>query len=482
MANKTQAKTKPSKPKRRCGECGRLTPHFHGMYNGLGFCSACYSRVFIRKECLACSKSFRIHPKQRFEYCKTCRSKIIPCYRCNKTNYPIGLYYNDNPVCNACAVHFKPVKQCPRCGHYSSHMSKALEFGVTTRICLRCISSYYQNCDLCRKPRHPLKDKDGMRLCSKCYRLGLLDCPDCGEKYPAGRGVRCVDCSCRLATRNKAQIAQYLYERESTRQQFLEFSEWLLTHTTPLKASVSVNNYHEFFKLVDEQPDDWHLDAYALASLDKGLLRKDGYTRLFYESIGTIIPKSVLADIPTQRSIRSHVEFIYKITPYPLSEEAKEFATHCRVRHELGECKARTLKQQLSAVVSLVKYLERSGRPLNQESISEFIRHYPGLEATVTGFLIYIDGPRPKITANKKQGRSSSKAILKDYLKQQGSRAPSIKVIRAALHYLHGVPEELLNEVTMAHVYQVENAALQVRIHGQQYTIDFSQSKSPFQG
>lgn len=474
MPSNDEATNKLIKPQKRCGECGRITQHFHGMYDGLGFCCACYARVFIRKKCKACPKYFRIHPQQSFEYCKPCRPKMIPCFRCSRVNYPIGRYYNDKPVCRACAPNFKPERQCPRCGQYSAHMSKALDFGITAPICKRCISAYHQPCELCAKPRHPLKEKEGKRLCSKCYTFGLLDCPDCGVKYPSGLGRVCMDCNCRRRTLRKAQISKHLYENESTQEDVLRFAKWLPKHTTPLKASVSINNFHAFFKLVDEQPNDWYLDARALGSLDKSLLRKDGYARLFYESIGIVIPASVLEEVSIQRAIRAHVEFIYQTTPYPLCDGAKAYATHCRARYEYTEIKLRTLKQQLSAVVSLVKYLERCHRQLNQSSISEFLRHYPGLEASITGFLIFIDGPRPKAVISSKREHTSSKSILKAYLSQQNTETPPLKVIRAALHYLHRVPKALLSEVSMGHVHKTEARVFHVTIHGHTYTLDFN--------
>lgn len=473
METETEISAKPSLPMKRCGECGRPTQRFHSVYKGFGFCCACYARVFIRRKCLACGNGYRIHPKQSFDYCRACRPKMMPCFRCSKTNYPIGLYYNDKPVCNSCAPHFKPEQQCPQCGQFSTALSKAFDFDVTTPICKQCISSYHQPCELCNKPRHPLKEKGGKRLCNKCYNFGNVTCPDCGEAYAAGYGVRCKDCSCRRLTKNKAEIARHLYEHESTQREFLKFSEWLLKHTTPLKATVSVNSFHPFFKMVDEQPNDWNLNPHALAALDKGLLRKNGYARLFYESIGKAIPKSVIETVPTHRAIRSHLDFIYKATSYPLSSEAQEYAAQCHIKCELGKTKIRTLKQQLSAVVSLVKYLERCNKQLTQSSISEFLRHYPGLEASVTGFLIFIDGPRPKVRLSGKHWRRSSRAILTEYLRQWRHKPPSVKVIRAALEYLHGVPREVLSEVTMAHVYQVTSAKFHVRIHGLEYVMDF---------
>ncbi|WP_126756887.1 hypothetical protein [Aliidiomarina taiwanensis] len=464
---------KPQPAQKRCGECGRLTATFHSIYKGDGFCCACYTRVFIRKECQACGQGYRIHPKQDFAYCRACRPKMIPCFRCHRTNYPIGCYFKDKPVCNTCAPHFKTEKACPRCGKLSAHLAKALEFGVTEAICKSCISAYYNPCELCGRARHPLKEKDGHHLCSKCYRLGLIPCPDCANDYPAGVGLRCRDCYLRKLTRSKAQIAIHLYEQKSTQHDIIAFAEWLLSHTTLLKASVSVNRFHSFFKVVDESPDDWFLSPHLLAPLDKELLRKDGYARLFYESLGKIIPAEVLADVSTWRSIYKHLEYIYQPSPYPLSKEAQHYAKHCRTRIERNEIKLRTLKQQLSAVVSFTTYLKRCNRQLSEDSVSEFLRHYPGLEASLTGFLVFFNGPRAPITAKRKRFKTSSKSILKAYLRQpiQEEKRPPIKVIHAALNYLHGVPKSLLPQVTMKHVYGDAKTGWEVRIQGFSYIL-----------
>src|SRR5690554_5950535 len=109
--------------KKRCGECGRITPSFKSVYKGLGYCGACYARVFVKRKCKSCTKGYRIHPKQNFIYCRPCRPKMIPCFRCGKTNYSIGLYFNDKPVCSACAPHFKPERKCSQCGEFSSFLS-----------------------------------------------------------------------------------------------------------------------------------------------------------------------------------------------------------------------------------------------------------------------------------------------------------------------------------------------------------------------
>ncbi|RUO42677.1 hypothetical protein CWE15_04490 [Aliidiomarina taiwanensis] len=285
--------------------------------------------------------------------------------------------------------------------------------------------------------------------------------------------MRCRDCYLRKLTRSKAQIAIHLYEQKSTQHDIIAFAEWLLSHTTLLKASVSVNRFHSFFKVVDESPDDWFLSPHLLAPLDKELLRKDGYARLFYESLGKIIPAEVLADVSTWRSIYKHLEYIYQPSPYPLSKEAQHYAKHCRTRIERNEIKLRTLKQQLSAVVSFTTYLKRCNRQLSEDSVSEFLRHYPGLEASLTGFLVFFNGPRAPITAKRKRFKTSSKSILKAYLRQpiQEEKRPPIKVIHAALNYLHGVPKSLLPQVTMKHVYGDAKTGWEVRIQGFSYIL-----------
>ena len=183
-------------PRTICDCCGKAMPKAHGVYDGKGYCTACYYRLTKSVSCTECGKPTRIMEGGE-AVCKSCRAKGRKCIRCGKDVPRAALTVEDGVACPSCARFFKEPRACPVCGQLSLHLSRDLKNGFTEPVCQRCRRKRHITCPCCGKNRRPAgTTSDGRVVCKDCLVLDgkPFMCPICGKEGKRHSKRMCVDC------------------------------------------------------------------------------------------------------------------------------------------------------------------------------------------------------------------------------------------------------------------------------------------------
>lgn len=468
------------KPKQYCDECGRAVTRYHRVHDGQGFCNSCYSRVFTRHSCQNCSKSFREHPTITKPFCRKCRPIFIPCIRCSKLKYEVGRVTRQGPVCKCCAIYFRDEKACASCGKLSFSLSRSLSRGFYQPTCINCLSKAFSKCDNCDRKRSPIYINDGVKLCSKCLKSKLSICPHCGLDYPSGTGICCKNCYFTRLLGRKVKITKELYDSNKVQSWFEEFSLWLAQSIGPAAAASKINHYSHFFKVIDENPKGWSRDLFLLARLTKGELRKDGNPLRFFKTKNVLINPILILRISDYRSIYNSLNILNKQS----SKFGKKILTdYCQLslqKMQKGKIKERTLKQQLTSVVSLIDFLKNRKLSFDQKSLDQFLDFKPGLTASLSTFITHIKKSQINVRiVNRNKKQKTSKQALIDYIeKGLGNRKPSKSEVIACLVYFHKVPLEVAKSMKPGSFITSKNGDIVVSNKKFLYKITFTSDKS----
>lgn len=150
-----------------CDCCERIASQIHRKYLEKGFCVTCYRREFPKKSCWTCGKVARIHISE--EECQDCLLKK-PCIRCLREGRPVGKCTKEGVVCNSCAVHYRIVKPCERCGVLTKRLTKISRFNDGLKVCTKCSVRDHQTCPMCKRHRmlEPSHSNIDLKVCKKC--------------------------------------------------------------------------------------------------------------------------------------------------------------------------------------------------------------------------------------------------------------------------------------------------------------------------
>ena len=73
--------TSIEKTKHRCNSCGNKNVEIKRRYKDDTYCANCYRIWFVKKPCSQCGEINRLHKKEDFAVCRSCRMSQ-PCIRC----------------------------------------------------------------------------------------------------------------------------------------------------------------------------------------------------------------------------------------------------------------------------------------------------------------------------------------------------------------------------------------------------------------
>ena len=460
--------------KNHCSECGSYFKRPKRVVGTSQYCAACYKRLFEKRKCLHCSKGFRELPHSNQKYCRTCRPIYVPCIRCDRTNYKIGMHSESGPVCNRCVKYFVPWKTCAECNQQKPNVCKSPTFGITHLICSTCKEKYFDACDGCGRKRHPLYPKNALKLCKACLTEGERQCLDCKTRMPAGQGTRCRDCGAINLIKRKVAFEVHLFNHESTRDSYRKFSLWLANQMQPVVASSKVVNYVPFFLMVDSNPTGWWTDCDALATLEKGELRHDSLPRKFFRTIGIEISRSSIANAAMKRCINNAVDTLSELNGN-YYEAFIGYAEHYDNKYRAEGITLRTLKQALSSAASFKSYLTNANMPLTQRALDSFLKGKPGHRAAISSLVSYLNDYYPGVELSVPALRSRNpKHVVRNFLEHhRHKRPPNLLEIKAMLEYLHNVPRQLSKTITINEVTFLSKDSFLVDTPRYQYIVSY---------
>lgn len=239
------------KNKHRCDSCGNKKVEIKRRYKGDTYCANCYRIWFIKKPCSQCGKINRLHKKEDFAVCSSCRISQ-PCTRCGGAAVKDGANTEYGRVCQTCYQgYFKAKKECFECGEFKRDISRYSKLSHDHAVCTSCYQSHVmQSCPLCYRYRE-LVDSDKGPMCQKCHDCGEIPCESCHKLMPAGMGKRCNDCYWSQRLKHEAKLNSYLLSSTLMREAYIDFTEWFMVNKGSMTATLKHNNYINFFTRCD---------------------------------------------------------------------------------------------------------------------------------------------------------------------------------------------------------------------------------------
>ena len=167
-----------------CSQCGKSVRIYNRVFNGMGYCTACYNREFKHKPCAKCRVIYRLPHREKDVVCDKCQ-KNRPCLRCGKEHYSIGKLTQYGPVCHACAVYFREKKICSVCKKQSFGATRLGKSGTGAWFCPSCYGKAKGHASCPKCGRHRMLQKQSTEPCAKNVLLkGIPTAQSAMPKYP----------------------------------------------------------------------------------------------------------------------------------------------------------------------------------------------------------------------------------------------------------------------------------------------------------
>ena len=118
-------------------------------------------------------------------------------------------------------------KICPQCNYSKNNVFNRHLNTETLLLCDKCHRKCMDICSLCK--RHSVTctySKENKPICKKCFTEPFRTCKICKNKFPAGRGRICYECSCFHSLSKKISILNLILS-EFTNLFFVQFKWWL---------------------------------------------------------------------------------------------------------------------------------------------------------------------------------------------------------------------------------------------------------------
>jgi len=430
---------------KRCDECGKAMHKAHRIHAGQRFCSVCYKRVFEQRPCPKCTLIRRLPKTDLTAICRQCEIDM-PCARCGKAEYRIGKITPFGPVCNSCSVYFRP----PKAGALSAEDVSRSK--TTAGQPLQTTSSDNRGtCRSCRRHRKISMSPDGRRLCAACLRDGLVPCPSCGDKMPAGRGNTCESCYWRDTFHKRLALDEAGLSSSRFVALFREFGMWLLTQVPAQKAALAIHRYFPFFYDMEKRWGKIPTYAQLLTHFDaEGLRRVRLPMRWLSETSQVLVDPQQREDASDWRRIEAITASIPSGTPASRILLAYKDALQARVT--AGTATVRTVRLSLRPAVSLLAMCERSefNMPV-QAALDRYLVNVPGQKAAITGFVSFMNkhyGANLSIRLDEKRTlslrRKRLEAELVSLVREENRDDDfRIKWLSVGLTYFHGLPRSV---------------------------------------
>ena len=465
---------------RHCGECERSITKAHRIERDVAYCATCYSRVFIHKDCSRCGQTMRAHRYDTAPVCRSCRNQGRSCRRCGKSiGKKAGLIVGGQPICNACAPHFRVARPCTNCGLLSSRLSRAPHLGFDDLVCERCYRLDYATCGTCRKYRRVEKlDAQNKPTCRACSEYATTEhmCPGCGAVQMGTGNACCQRCRNCQQLEQCALVNVEMMEQAWCRDLFLRFCS-TLEHRTEVRRLLSrLHRYALFFTMLDQ---------------NFGETVEITQDRLFqiYGADGLRRHQVVLAFLCGQNILTWHFERQEELIETRRIQARLDSVSHFANADLLGEYmlylqerpmkngRLRHLRTVRSCLTTASKFLEFCAPgSVTQTAFDQFCKKHRGLSASLSTFAGFLSASRSQEFKVGKSRRTSLRILEKSA--QQKARhlfsllRPVMKpekrkaVLAALIAHLHGLR---LADVLSIRCSQLQwfGSDLQIQIDGQ---------------
>ncbi len=444
----------------QCGQCKQFAEHFPRKYRGKRYCASCYSYFFISKTCSHCGEKKRIHRDDKKSLCRSCISKITPCFRCHRIGRPVGQINQYGLLCHSCANAFTPDGCCSICQRIG-RVSIGKKLGINEPICDACRYRLNPKCSKCGTTRDLIKDKTEKLICTRCFHQNFLICRDCRGPIIGKNTILCTDCQTkRLHLKRKAlNCARFSCPR--TEQLFSDFVDWLALEVGYLKSAMKQNAFAELFVQLQSAPSDWLLQPYWLVKIDGGLLRKDSLPRRYLESVGMHFNERALNDAMEIRTIHQNRDAISRLCDQSMKLVISSYFDTRLSNYNRGRLKLITIRLETTALKGWLE-LAQTHHGL-ENGLKTFCIQTPGHKSALSHVMKHLNqnlGREFKLYDARPDERLAY--IVGEYRERNLSINVLEEYLKLCLQVLHGVPSHqcaINSYQTVDDGYRVENSS-----------------------
>lgn len=372
-----------------CDSCGNKGVKIKRRYKGESYCSNCYRTWFIKKPCSQCSEINRLHKKENFAVCTTCRMSQ-PCIRCNGDAFKDGANTEYGRVCQVCYQnYFKAKKECFECGEFKRNISSYSKLSHNEAVCKSCFESHFmQTCPLCHRYRE-LVDSDKGLMCQKCHDFGKIPCENCHKLMPAGMGKRCNDCYWSQRLEHEAKLNSYLLSSTLMRQAYIEFTEWFMINKGSMTATLKHNNFIDFFVRCDAL---WgQIPSYESLVQEfkpNGLREHLTVLRWLINTKQVVVDSKIKAQVAEEERIINLLAKFDERTPDCIST----YHHYLEQKLLMGKTSLKSIRLALQPAIDLCTQfgIEGSNTP-NQEQLDGYLLVKHGQHNALYGFVMFLN-------------------------------------------------------------------------------------------
>jgi hypothetical protein len=380
-----------SKFGRYCDGCGRTTEKISRIYKEKEYCSTCYSRVFLHRNCTKCQSPTRAHQFELNPICRKCETDNRTCLRCNVHVPRAGIRVGERIACPSCSPYFREKRPCAECGTLSGRLSRLTLFGFLEPTCDKCRNAASQStCTRCRKARLvAFQTLDCKPYCKDCVpgSEAFHTCPQCSEKVVGGGNSVCQICYVKDSVRKSAQFTGAVLQSIWVRSLFIRYSEWLLQEHPGKPALYRLLEKHgAFFTRIDatfatesDLTNQAMLNVFGSPYMRRFLLASRFVVQLIPGELSheELKEASELLIISNKLAVLSKKSYGALILKYITWLKSKQTAT-------------RTVRLYLRAAEKFCSIkLNKSISKPSQEEIDDFVRKYPGSRNSLARFLSF---------------------------------------------------------------------------------------------
>ena len=369
-----------------CSQCGKSVRIYNRVFNGMGYCTACYNREFKHKPCAKCGEIYRLPHREKDVVCDKCQ-KNRPCLRCGKEHYSIGKLTQYGPVCNACAVYFREKKICSVCKKQSFGATRLGKSGTGAWFCPSCYGKArgHASCPKCGRHRMLQKTEHGA-MCKKCATEGHTNCTICHAEIPAGKGKKCDNCAWAERLAHRINLLKVSVRKGAVRDAFPVFALWLAQDVGNDKAAMTIERYAPFFRVAAQQ---WPTlpDFPTILShfKPKGMRRYLKVKQWLEQLPNQKTDKTLAVNLAEQDRIKV---LRGKLAGNPVAESLFD-SYHDKLlsKYHAGKTSITSIRLAMQPVIGLMQGFNHF--PI-QEDIDAYLRKKPGQRAALTGFISYL--------------------------------------------------------------------------------------------
>lgn len=384
--------TKEKSLQGQCECCSKKNTKIQRRYKGEAYCPNCYRTWFIHMPCHKCGEIHRGHRKEEHSICRKCKINE-PCVRCNKNAVKDGANTKYGRVCSSCySGYFKPKSKCYECGEMKRNISRYLDLqvnGYDHRICTTCYGRFFHGtCKLCHRHRKLTQQSDGLNLCRKCSKNGLICCNTCHKLMPAGIGKHCWDCYWQKRLDKEVHLNKFLFRSELIKKDYEDFTKYFSNNRGAMVAKLKNNNFIEFFIRCDEI---WgKVPSYQSLVEEfkpEGLRRNLTVLRWLINSRRIVENLEIKDRVAEEERI---LRLLEKLKPLP--KTVHDYYQFSVKKQKERKTSLKTIRMNLQPVVDIYSIFElKDDDTPNQEQIDSYLLGKSGQYSSLYGFVTYLN-------------------------------------------------------------------------------------------